>query len=54
MDERDFNKFLGAVLDHRGGQEFNNVVDKMFELLDEADMDDYFGSEGWRHLLGWD
>lgn len=54
MTERDFNKFLGAVMEHRGGHEFNDTIDKMIELLDEADEDDYFGSEGWRHMLGWD
>lgn len=53
MDERDFNKFLGAILDHRGGQEFAEIVDKMIDLLDDADEDDHFGSQGWRYMVGW-
>ena len=49
MDEKDFNRFLGVVEGHRGGEDFVKMVDEMIDLLNEADMDDYFGTEGWRH-----
>jgi len=29
-------------------------LDVLEELLDEADQDDVFGTEGWRHRLGID
>jgi hypothetical protein len=29
-------------------------IDALEELLDGADLDDVFGSEGWRHRLGVD
>lgn len=29
-------------------------IDAMEELLEEADQDDVFGTEGWRHRLGID
>lgn len=55
MDERDFNKAIGALLSQEGvNEEFAKIIDKMIDMLDETDMDDYFGSEGWRHMVGWD
>ena len=29
-----------------------NHITELEMLLDEADCDDYFGTEGWRHRLG--
>lgn len=30
------------------------TIEEMIGLLDEGDQDDMFGTEGWRHRLGWD
>lgn len=30
------------------------VIDKMKNLLDEGDLMDAFGTEGWRHTIGWE
>lgn len=30
------------------------TIEEMIDLLDEGDQDDTFGTEGWRHRLGWD
>jgi len=29
-------------------------LQELIEWLDEIDEDDFFGTEGWRHRLGWD
>ncbi len=29
-------------------------VHKMIGLLDEADSEDFYGTEGWKHSIGWD
>jgi len=31
-----------------------DILEKLIEKLDELDLDDYFGTEGWRHLVGFD
>lgn len=31
---------------------FLDYVSTIEALLDEADMEDYFGTEGWRHRIG--
>lgn len=37
------------LLSEEGAKEYlRNLIEK----LDELDDDDYFGTEGWRHLLG--
>jgi len=28
-------------------------LQELIAKLDELDGDDYFGSEGWKHFLGW-
>lgn len=53
MLEKDFNRYLGSLVGTEADQA-RDVIDYMMSLLDEADLDDYFGTEGWRHLLGWD
>jgi hypothetical protein len=38
-------------------EEYTILADYIYDLenlLDEADEDDYFGTEGWRHRLGLD
>ena len=31
-----------------------SYIRQLWELLDEADQDDFYGTEGWRHRLGLD
>jgi len=30
------------------------LLKDLIEKLDDLDTEDYFGTEGWRHLLGYD
>lgn len=53
MTEKEFNRCLGAASSTLG-KEFVEIIDKIFRLLDEADHEDFFGTEGWRHSIGWD
>jgi hypothetical protein len=34
--------------------EIIEYVNRLENLLDEGDMEDMYGTEGWRHLLGMD
>ena len=58
MNESEFNNFLGhieAALAHDSRTiDFIDRVSEIISMLDESDQDDYFGSEGWRHRIGWD
>lgn len=36
------------------GESASGEIDVMFDMLESGDMNDSFGSEGWRHYLGWD
>lgn len=56
MTEKEYNKalaLLGATkcLSDHTAQQFIAIVEKMEEMLNETDMDDYFGTEGWKHRL---
>lgn len=45
------------MVGHQTQQElvdFLQIIQQFESMLDEADEDDYFGTEGWRHRLGWD
>lgn len=56
MTWEQFNRAMGKIeydqSDRAQVKLFLNVVQEMIELLNEADMDDYFGTEGWKHRLG--
>jgi len=58
MTEAEFNQFLGylSTTSFKGyvGIEMVEIINTMMGLLNSADMDDYFGTEGWRHSIGWD
>lgn len=58
MDEKDFYKIIGKIEvlldDKKQAEVFSNTINEMVNMLDQADEDDYFGTEGWRHHLGWD
>lgn len=56
--EREANVIRGKMLvGHATVEEqasFLGYVDELEALLAEADLEDFFGSEGWRHRIGWD
>lgn len=35
-------------------QDFLNYVLALEELVEWASMEDFYGTEGWRHRIGWD
>lgn len=52
---KDFWKSLGAIEDTQPGRVLVPIVEKMVELLNEADgviYDGLSGPRGWRHRLG--
>lgn len=57
MNENKFHITLGRIAagatisDAEG---FVAKVEELMALLDEADQDDYYSTEGWRHVVGWD
>lgn len=34
--------------------DFQKVLQKFTDALDDLDQDDFFGTEGWKHLIGED
>jgi hypothetical protein len=59
MTEKEFNVCIGKILAGKGLSEedainFVEDVNEMQSMLDDGDQEDYFGSEGWRHRMGWD
>lgn len=53
MNQEEFYKTLGILLG-QGQEEFVYVAERLIDLLDQTDGEDFFGTEGWRHILGWD
>jgi hypothetical protein len=47
-------KIDAAMIKAMSEDELRSTIAEMIDLLDEGDQDDMFGTEGWRHLLGWD
>lgn len=47
-------KLLVGMADGEETREFLRYVSDLESLLDEGDLDDYFGTEGWQHRLGLD
>lgn len=45
------NIFNGLQVD---GEHISSDIDFLISVLDGGDMDDSFGTEGWRHHFGWD
>lgn len=54
MKEADFFKIIGKLSNQDEYAEFSQHLDNLFQLLDELDCDDVFGTEGWRHAIGLD
>lgn len=55
--EREINEIRGKLLVSAASQkeinDFLRYTSELESLVDEADGDDYFGTEGWRHRVGW-
>jgi hypothetical protein len=45
-------KMMVAAATDKEQRDFLTYVASIEGLLEEADNDDYFGSEGWRHRIG--
>jgi hypothetical protein len=57
ISEKEYNRIVGKLainLDKEEWNDFLNVLNKFEELLEIADEDDFFGTEGWKHYIGWD
>jgi len=54
--ERELDMIRGKMLINAASKqevhEFLKYVSVIESLVDEADEDDYFGTEGWRHKVG--
>jgi len=54
--EREYDEIRGKMLvNHATAEElceFLKYVNVLESLLEDADNDDYFGTEGWRHRMG--
>jgi hypothetical protein len=45
-----FNVQLSDLTD----KQIRDILEDLVDKLDQLDGDDYFGTEGWRHLLGYE
>lgn len=59
MTEKEYHICIGKIisgnpLSNEDAARFVDMIAKFEEMLDEGDQDDVFGTEGWRHNLGWD
>lgn len=56
--ERELDMIRGKMLVNKASQkelhQFLTYVTFLEGLLADADMEDFFGTEGWRHRAGWD
>ena len=55
--EREMDVIRGKMLVNKASQgelhQFLKYVSFLEGLVEEASMEDFFGTEGWRHLAGW-
>lgn len=47
-------KMMVAAASKEELHDFLNYVAMLESLIDEASLEDFYGSEGWRHRVGWD
>jgi hypothetical protein len=55
LSTKRLHQIIGRCLHYLPTKDVNYLrehVDALEDLLDRADCDDYFGTEGWRHHLG--
>ena len=57
VSEQKINEIRGKMLVAAATQEelhdFLRYVSKLESLVEEASMEDFYGTEGWQHKLGW-
>ena len=58
VPEREIDMIRGKMLVNAASKEelhtFLFYVTALECLVDEASMEDFYGTEGWRHAIGWD
>jgi hypothetical protein len=54
MTESEFWMFLGKLMYLEKSDEFSEIITRIINLLDSADNEDFFGTEGWRRDFGWE
>ena len=58
MSKEDFYVIKGKILSGSAtieeATEFMGVVDKVFGMVEDASQEDFYGTEGYEHVLGWD
>ena len=59
MTEKEYNICLGKIiagkpLDEDTAQSLVSLLSRFEDMLDDTDQEDYFGTEGWRHYVGWE
>jgi hypothetical protein len=58
ISEQEIDMIRGKMLVAAATQEelhaFLNYVTAIESLVEDASCDDYYGSDGWRHRIGWD
>jgi len=47
-------KMLVAAATSNELNDFLRYVSKLESLVEEASMEDFYGTEGWRYKIGWD
>lgn len=56
--EREIDEVRGKMLVNAATKDelhaFLDYVNALEALIEEASNEDFFGSEGWQHRLGWD
>ena len=56
--ERDLNIIRGKMMVNAATQkellDFLTFVTKLESLVEEASMEDFYGTEGWQKRMGWD
>lgn len=58
ISEKEYNIIIGKILVNHATEteirEVFSVIKRMEDILDSGDMNDAFGTEGWRHYFCWD
>lgn len=58
MTEKEINIIRGKLLVNAATQDeiftFIEYVSEIESLVEEASLEDFYGTEGWQHRLGWD
>ena len=54
MKIHEFLATLNHLATHTGYREFANKVEEIIDLLNEADYEDTFGTQGWKYMVDMD